>query len=79
MSAPRHVHDVYIRAAPGEVWRAIVDPAFTSRYFDAAAFDGMCQRLFGKVEGADLVARLDEVGRHAAAHVAEADESDAHG
>ena len=36
------------------------------------------QCLGGKVEGADVMARLDEVCSHPAAHVAEADKGDLH-
>jgi uncharacterized protein YndB with AHSA1/START domain len=33
MSAPRHVYEIYIRATPEEVWRAITDPEMTQRYY----------------------------------------------
>jgi hypothetical protein len=36
------------------------------------------KRGFAEVEGADLVARLDQIGGHPAAHVAEADKGDFH-
>ena len=36
-------------------------------------------RLGAEVEDAQVVARLDEVAGHGAAHVAQADEGDAHG
>jgi uncharacterized protein YndB with AHSA1/START domain len=35
----RHVYRVYIRASAEQVWEAIVDPAFTRRYFHGTAFD----------------------------------------
>ena len=38
--------------------------------------DRAAQRLLAEVEGANLMPRLGEVRRHAAAHVAEADECD---
>ena len=33
MSAARHVYEIYIRATPDEVWRAITDPDLTERYY----------------------------------------------
>jgi hypothetical protein len=36
------------------------------------------ERRFGEVKGVDVVACLDEVRGHAAAHVAKADECDFH-
>lgn len=30
---PTFVHELYINATPEQVWKAITDPAFTSRYF----------------------------------------------
>lgn len=39
MAAARHAFRVYIRAAPEQVWQAIIDPAFTCRYFHGTAFD----------------------------------------
>ena len=35
----RHAYRVYIRASAEQVWEAIVDPAFTRRYFHGTAFD----------------------------------------
>ncbi|MET0459198.1 MAG: SRPBCC family protein [Ilumatobacteraceae bacterium] len=37
MPAPRHVFQTYIRATPETIWRAIVDPVFTRRYFHRTA------------------------------------------
>jgi uncharacterized protein YndB with AHSA1/START domain len=31
--SPKHVYEVYIRATPEEVWRAITDPALTKQYY----------------------------------------------
>jgi uncharacterized protein YndB with AHSA1/START domain len=39
MAAPRHVHEIYIRATPEEVWQALVDPSFTKLYFFEAALE----------------------------------------
>ena len=39
MPATRHVFQIFIRAEQDAVWRAIVDPAFTRRYFHATAFE----------------------------------------
>src|SRR5690349_19352453 len=33
MDQPRHVFQVYIRTTPEQLWQAITDPQFTSRYF----------------------------------------------
>jgi uncharacterized protein YndB with AHSA1/START domain/DNA-binding transcriptional ArsR family regulator len=30
---PKHVYEVYIRATPEELWKAITDPSFTKKYF----------------------------------------------
>ena len=43
----------------------------------AAALDGMGQRFLAEVEGAHLMARLGEIGRHAAAHMPQPDKCDA--
>ena len=39
MPAPRHVFQTYIRATPEAIWQAIVDPAFTRRYFHRTAIE----------------------------------------
>ena len=39
MAAPRHVYQIFIRATPEQVWEAIIDPAFTRRYFHGTAFE----------------------------------------
>jgi uncharacterized protein YndB with AHSA1/START domain/DNA-binding transcriptional ArsR family regulator len=31
--APRHVYEVYIRATPDDVWRALTDPELTKQYY----------------------------------------------
>ena len=36
MTATRHVYQIFIKADPESVWQAIVDPAFTRRYFHHA-------------------------------------------
>ncbi len=33
MDRPHHVFQVYIRTTPDQLWQAITDPAFTSRFF----------------------------------------------
>jgi uncharacterized protein YndB with AHSA1/START domain/DNA-binding transcriptional ArsR family regulator len=33
MDRPRHVFQVYIRTSPEQLWQAITDPTFTTRYF----------------------------------------------
>jgi uncharacterized protein YndB with AHSA1/START domain/DNA-binding transcriptional ArsR family regulator len=33
MDRPRHVFQVYIRTTPEQLWQAITDPEFTTRYF----------------------------------------------
>lgn len=35
----RHIHRIYIRATPEQVWQGLIDPAFTRRYFHDTAFD----------------------------------------
>ena len=35
----RHAYQVFIRADVEEVWQAIIDPAFTSRYFFGTAVE----------------------------------------
>ena len=39
MSGARHVYEVYIKAAPEQVWQAITDPDFTRRYFHGTAIE----------------------------------------
>ena len=39
MSPGSHQYEVYIGAEPEQVWAAIIDPAFTRRYFHGTAFD----------------------------------------
>lgn len=34
-----HVYTTYIRAELGDVWNALIDPAFTRQYFFGSAFD----------------------------------------
>ena len=38
-AAPVHVYQTYIRAGAEQVWQAITDPAFTTRYFHQTAFE----------------------------------------
>jgi uncharacterized protein YndB with AHSA1/START domain len=42
--APVHVYQIYIRATAEQVWRAITDPAFTTRYFHRTAFESTLER-----------------------------------
>lgn len=44
----------------------------------AAIFLGLCQRRFGEIERMNLMPRLDEIGSHAAAHVAKTNKCDFH-
>lgn len=37
--APLHMYQIYIRADAEQVWQAITDPAFTSRYFHRTTFE----------------------------------------
>lgn len=39
MSITRHVYRIYVNAPIDAVWTAIVDPAFTRRYFHGTSFD----------------------------------------
>ena len=39
MAITKHVYRIFIKATPEQVWNAIIDPAFTRRYFHATAFD----------------------------------------
>lgn len=39
MSITRHVYETYIKAAPDQVWQAIIDPAFTRQYFYETAIE----------------------------------------
>ncbi|MCU1393362.1 MAG: hypothetical protein JWM34_1790 [Ilumatobacteraceae bacterium] len=39
MNPARHVYEIYIRATPEQVWQALVDPAFTVRYFHRTAVE----------------------------------------
>jgi uncharacterized protein YndB with AHSA1/START domain len=39
MAITRHVYRIHIKAPIGTVWNAIIDPAFTRRYFHGTAFD----------------------------------------
>jgi uncharacterized protein YndB with AHSA1/START domain/DNA-binding transcriptional ArsR family regulator len=43
MSTLQHVFEVYIRATPEEVWRAITDPAMTERYYHGTAVESTWQ------------------------------------
>jgi uncharacterized protein YndB with AHSA1/START domain/DNA-binding transcriptional ArsR family regulator len=71
LTKPRHVFQVYIRTTPDRLWQAIVDPAFTQRYFRRSRVDstwepGARMRYFidedlvvdGKVLDADPPRRL---------------------
>lgn len=39
MAAPQHIYETFIKATPAEVWQAIIDPAFTRRYFHETSFE----------------------------------------
>jgi uncharacterized protein YndB with AHSA1/START domain len=39
MAITRHVYRIYVKAPIHTVWTAIIDPAFTRRYFHGTAFD----------------------------------------
>lgn len=39
MAITRHVYRIYVKASIETVWNAIIDPAFTRRYFHGTAFD----------------------------------------
>jgi uncharacterized protein YndB with AHSA1/START domain len=39
MSITRHVYEIYIKASPEKVWQALIDPAFTVKYFHGTAFE----------------------------------------
>ncbi len=39
MTATRHVYRIFIKAPIATVWNALLDPAFTRRYFHGTAFD----------------------------------------
>ncbi len=39
MAITRHQYRIYINAPIGRVWTALIDPAFTRRYFHGTAFD----------------------------------------
>jgi uncharacterized protein YndB with AHSA1/START domain len=49
--AAKHVFEVYLRATPDRVWRAITDPSETRRYFYGTAVESTWQ------EGASIVHR----------------------
>jgi uncharacterized protein YndB with AHSA1/START domain len=34
-----HVYQIFIRATPEQVWKAVIDPEWTRRYFHGTAFD----------------------------------------
>lgn len=38
MAITKHVDQIYIRATPEQVWRAITDPSWTRRYFHGTEF-----------------------------------------
>ena len=39
MTGTRHVYQIFVKAEPEVVWQGIVDPAFTTRYFQRTAFE----------------------------------------
>jgi uncharacterized protein YndB with AHSA1/START domain/DNA-binding transcriptional ArsR family regulator len=39
MEAPKHVYQVYIRTTPERLWRALIDPTDTGRYFYGGWFE----------------------------------------
>ncbi len=39
MAITRHVYQIFIKAAPEQVWEAIIEPSWTSRYFHGTTFD----------------------------------------
>ena len=39
MSAPQHVYEIFVKAAPDTVWQAITDPEYTRRYFHRTAIE----------------------------------------
>ncbi len=39
MAITKHVYQIFIKATPEQVWDAIVEPAWTRRYFHGTAFD----------------------------------------
>src|SRR3954452_20721799 len=39
MAITKHVYQIFIKATPQEVWDAIIEPAWTRRYFHGTAFD----------------------------------------
>src|SRR5215208_951001 len=43
MDRPRHIYQLYIRTTPEQLWAAITDPAFTSRYFHRSRVDSSWQ------------------------------------
>ncbi len=38
MAVTAHLYQIFVRATPEQVWQAITDPAFTTRYFHGTAF-----------------------------------------
>lgn len=43
MTGPEFVYETYIRAAPGDVWKALTSAEFTSRYFYATRVESSWQ------------------------------------
>ena len=39
MAITKHVYQIFIKATPEQVWEAIIEPAWTRRYFHGTAFD----------------------------------------
>jgi uncharacterized protein YndB with AHSA1/START domain len=39
MTITRHIHEIYIKATPDQIWQALTDPAFTVRYFHGTAVE----------------------------------------
>lgn len=64
--APVHVYQIYIRARAEQVWQAITDPSFTTRYFHRTAFEAVLEPgggyRYAMPDGTDaVVGTIEEV------------------
>ncbi len=44
MNAPMHVYEILIKASPEVVWKAMIDPEYTTKYFHGTRFDSTFER-----------------------------------
>ena len=59
MTAAAHVYEIFIRAPRQQVWDALIEPRYTTRYFHGTAIESTFQ------PGARFISRVADAGRDA--------------